>query len=244
MKRKLGWLAALVAILGVPSSLLAQTNIGIGIAPHIGTLGVGADVAVSPHPRVALRVGGNFFPFDLDACTGGGDFTLGTCATGAASTDIDIKVELPSPQFTALIDLFLVSQLRLSGGLLLSQSVDLAGNFANSVTIGNNTYTPAEIGTFTGEISNGNAAPYLGIGWGNIARSSVGFFIDLGVGFRQETEVLLSAEDGTLSSAPQFQADLATETQEFQDDIQALSWDPFQLFPVVSLGLSFGFQLP
>ena len=64
---------------------------------------------------------------------------------------------------------------------------------------------------------------------------AVGFAVDLGVAFQGEPDVQLSAS-GPIASLPQFQADLAQEEQNIQEDAK-----PFRFYPVLSLALVFGF---
>ncbi len=193
----------------------------IGVAAHAGTMGFGADVAASLTTRLGLRAGINITPYTPK-------FT---------ADDIDYEFNFPSPQFTALADLFLVGGLRLSGGVRIStEDLSLSGQLSNSVDIGGTTYTPAEVGTLTGAIVTKEVSPYFGIGFGNVARSRIGFFADIGVALHGSPEVSLTASEGSLASDPTFQADLAREAQDFEDDI-----DWFTFYPVLSFGISFGF---
>lgn len=203
--------------LGAPSS--RAWGQGVGIAPHVGTLGVGADLAVAPVDRVSFRAGGNFFPFDIDI----------------TASDIDFTIDLPSPQFTALLDLFLAGSFRLSGGLLFSgDDVSLDANFTGTIDIGNTTYTAADVGTLTGVIVNDDVAPYAGIGVGKVAGGGVGFLLDLGVVFQGDPRVELAA-NGPIASDPSFRADLETERRDIEDDVEL-----FRYYPVITLGFSVG----
>lgn len=209
-------LYSLLAIGAAPSATLAQ---GVGVAPHVGTLGVGADLAVSLVNRVGLRAGANIFPFDI----------------GISASDVDYTIDLPSPQFTVLADLFLAGSFRLTGGLLVSSDdLTLEGDFTGTVDIGGNTFTAAEVGTLTGAIVTNDVAPYVGIGVGRVAGSAFGFLLDLGVAFQGTPSVLLAA-DGPIASDPAFQAELEAERQEIEDDV-----DIFRYYPVITLGFSIG----
>ncbi len=190
---------------------------GIGVAAHAGTLGLGVDVAVSAGSRIGFRVGGNVFPSNIDL----------------TADDLEYSVDLPSPQFTALIDLYLVGGFRVSGGLFASSDdVNLEGTLTQNVEIGNSTYTPAEIGTLTGTVVNNDTGPYLGIGFGNPASSRIGFFLDLGIAFQGKPVVTLGA-DGPVQFLPGFQADLEAERLAAEEDLE-----PFQYYPVLSVGFS------
>lgn len=208
--------AAFTAGLATPAS--AQR---FGIGAQIGTLGLGGTVGISAS-RVGVRASANFMPIEPTA----------------NYSDVDYTLKLQSPQWSAMVDLYLVGGLRLSGGLVYStDDIQVEGDLTTSVDIGGTSYTPTEVGTLTGTISDGkDLAPYLGIGFGGPGRSSVGFFFDLGIAFGSKPGVTLAGENGTLSSDPLFQADLAQEAQDIEDDIDILRY-----YPVVSVGLTIGF---
>ncbi len=209
-------LYSLLAIGAVPSVALAQS---VGVAPHVGTLGVGADLAVSLVDRLGFRVGANIFPFDI----------------GYSASDVDFTISLPSPQFTVLADLFLARSFRLTGGLFVSSDdVTMEGDLTGTVDIGENTFTAADVGTLTGAIGTNNVSPYVGIGVGRVAGSGFGFLLDLGVAFQGPPSVVLAA-DGPIASDPAFQADLEAERQDIEDDVGI-----FRYYPVITLGFSIG----
>jgi hypothetical protein len=192
----------------------------IGIAPHIGSLGVGADIAVGFHPRFSVRAGLNIFPIDINVTSG----------------DVAYSVSVSSPQVTAMADLYLVGGFRLSGGFLVSSDdILLKATPDEPVEIGGGVYQPEEIGTLTGTFSRNTMSPYVGIGFGNPAASKIGFFLDLGVGYSGRPSFELSAS-GPILGDPQFQDDIAREEQRIQEDIE-----DYRFYPVVSLGFSIGF---
>lgn len=204
--------AALALLLAPP--LQAQET---GVAVHVGTLGLGADLAVSITSRLGLRGGVNLFPFDVEDRAEGVDFT----------------VSLPSPQYMLLADFYPAGHFRLSGGALISPSkLDLRGTPTEPVDIGDGTYTPQEVGTLSGRITTRDVAPYVGIGFGTPTRSRVGFLLDLGVAFHGAPELSVSAS-GPAASDAGFQADLDAEVQDYQDDI-----DGIVVYPVLSIGIS------
>jgi hypothetical protein len=190
---------------------------GLGVAGHAGTLGLGVDVAVAVTPRIGIRAGANFFPTDIDLTV----------------SDLDYTIDLPSPQFTAVLDLYLLGGLRLSGGLFASSDdINLVGMLSDDVEIGDDVYTPSQVGTLIGSIINDDLGPYIGIGFGNPAASRIGFFLDLGVAFQGAPEVALTA-DGPVTLLPSFQADLEAERVSAEEDLEM-----FQYYPVLSIGFS------
>ncbi len=214
--RKVIRLGAMIAILGVPSAARAQQ---VGAAVHLGTLGLGADVALAVQPKIGVRAGANFFPFDI----------------AIESSDVDYNLSLPSPQFLLLVDLYPLGGIRLSGGVMVSASdFELTGELVDAVEIGGTTYTPDQLGSLTGALGTRTVSPYLGVGYGNPARGRVGFFFDLGLAFHGTPEVSAGAS-GPVAALPEFQQDLAREIEEIQDDV-----DGYKVYPVLSLGVSFG----
>lgn len=217
-------MVAIVALVAAPTQVASQQPFGdgparrFGVAFHAGTLGLGVDGGFAAHSRVTLRVGVNVFPFDPTATISGIEYT----------------VDLPTPQVTGMVDLFLASKFRITGGLLFAGSnLGASGDLVGSVTIGPTVY--AQAGTLTGEIVTNDLSPYIGIGWGNIAASRFGLFLDLGVALQGQPEVDLVAS-GPIASVPGLQADLDAEARQFEEDL-----DLFKFYPVATLGISIGF---
>lgn len=206
-------------LLILPHAASAQT---FGLGLKAGTLGLGADAAVGLHPRIALRGGFGVFPFTPR-------FTWG---------DIKYDVELPSPQFTGTADIFLIGALRLTGGVMVSKpDFTLKSDLTSSgtVTIGDVQFTGSDVGVVSGTVVNNDVAPYVGLGFGRIARRGLGFFVDLAVAFQGEPSVVLAAT-GPIKDDPTFQSALAAEEVALADEIKIAKY-----YPILSLGLSFGF---
>ena len=194
---------------------------GAGIAFHVGTLGVGADIAAAFGSHVGLRSGFNFFPTDIDITV----------------SNIPYQIDFASPTFTLVLDLYLVGPLRLSGGGVFSpDDIVLAGEITGPVPINGTVYSPSQIGTLTGTILTNELSPYAGIGLGNPGRSKFGFFLDLGVVFHGTPVFTLEAVGGSASTLLQFQSDLAAEAQSIRDDLSNII-----VYPVVAMGFSIGF---
>ncbi|MCH8937082.1 MAG: hypothetical protein IIB90_15300 [Gemmatimonadetes bacterium] len=210
---------SIVAAIAV-SPLPAQAQ-GAGIAFHVGTLGVGADIAAAFGSHFGLRSGFNFFPTDIDITV----------------SDIPYQIDFASPTFTFVLDLYLVGPLRLSGGGVFSpDDIVLAGEITGPVDINGTVYSPSQIGTLTGTILTNELSPYAGIGLGNPGRSKFGFFLDLGVAFHGTPGFTLTAVGGSASTLLQFQADLAAEEQSIRDDLANIT-----VYPVVTIGFYIGF---
>ena len=212
--------ACAMLLMAVPAQGQQADGIGeLGFAPHVGTLGLGVDVAVTVHRQVGLRGGINWLPFDINV----------------EHESVDYELDWSSPHVPLLVDFYPSGQFRLSGGVLFSPSTyDVTGRLAEATDVGDNVYTPQEVGTLRGEVSTNTTSPYVGIGYGNPAAGALGFFFDLGVAFHGNPAIAVTA-DGTAAADPQFQADLDAEVVELEDDLE--SW---VVYPVLSIGLSFG----
>ncbi len=216
--KKISCVLILAGLAFIPSRAHAQA----GIAIHVGTLGVGADIATSFGSRIGLRSGFNFFPTDLDYTISG----------------IPYQIDFASPTFTAMLDLYLGGAFRVSGGVIYTtDDIVLAGEVVAPVTLNTTIYSPAQVGTLTGTILTNELSPYAGIGLGNPGRSKFGFFLDLGVAFHGTPGFTLTAAGGTSNTLLPFQSDLAAEEQSIQTDLSRY----FKVYPVATMGFSIGF---
>jgi hypothetical protein len=196
---------------------------GLAISGKAGTLGFGGELTTGITSNVNARVGLNTLDFDYDD-----EFD-----------NVEYDVGLDFSSFSALVDWYLFdSSFRISGGLIsMDHTLNLDATPSESVDIGDGTYLPADIGTLSGDVEIDGIAPYIGIGWGDPMDRSKrwGFYCDFGVAFTDSPDVALSAS-GTLASDPAFQANLAKERDEIEDDLE-----PFEFYPVLSLGIFFRF---
>ena len=193
---------------------------GIGIGARVGTLGAGIDAAFSLVPNhLNLRLGANRYTYNVDYSFEGVRY--------------DSEVDLNSQ--SAILDWHVFGgSFRLSAGAFRNRNaVSATGMATTPVTIGDTTYTPAEIGTLSATVSFKPSASYLGIGWGNAVGKNKrwGFTVDLGVLFQDAPDVTLTATNPAVS-----QADLQQQAADIEADIQ-----DFDVYPVLSIGLTFQF---
>jgi hypothetical protein len=152
--------------------------------------------------------------------------------------DIDFTLDLSSPTFTALADLHpLGGGFRITGGAVYFRSSHtVRGEPLAAVDIGGQSYSPQDIGVLSGVFVTREIAPYAGIGFGRVGgRRGLGFVVDMGVAFQGEPDVELVAS-GPISALPEFRSNLAREALDIANDARA-----FRFYPVLSLGLAFGF---
>ncbi len=215
MRKNLLALAAIVVAALAPPSLSAQA----GVSVHVGTLGVGGDLAVSLGPMAGLRGRASFHPWE----------------PSRTFDEVDVTASMQSPNFAAFFDFFPMGRsFRLVGGVVrFGSDVELVGVPLADVEINGVTYQPDEIGTLTGLIGAKEYAPYAGIGFGNPI-GKFGFVMELGVAF-QGPPTLSVTTDGLLANEPLFQTNLDAEVAEVEDDLER-----FRFFPVISLGFSIG----
>jgi hypothetical protein len=192
----------------------------LAISGKTGTLGLGGELTTGIAPSVNARVGLNTLDFDFDADI----------------DDIEYDIGLDFSSFTALVDWYIFDDsFRISGGIVsLNHELALDATPNENVDIGDNEYTPAQVGTLFGSVEIDDVAPYIGIGWGDtLGRNKRwGFYTDLGVAFAGSPNAKLSATGTT----PGLAADLARERDDIEDDLE-----PLKFYPVLSAGLFFRF---
>jgi hypothetical protein len=200
--------------------------VGLGVSTRIGTLGIGVDVAKSITPQVNGRVGFNF----------------GNIATSRTDSGInyDAQLNLSSVQLVGDYYPFRSNGFRVTGGLV-AQSNKFAvtskpGNNGN-YTIDNNQFNASEVGNLTGEYKYSNSiAPYFGIGIGKSTNEGFGFNADLGVMFAGSPKVTLNASNPTFNTNSVTRTALDNQVRQTESDLKG-----FNLYPVLSIGLSYGF---
>jgi hypothetical protein len=184
-----------------------------GIGVRAGTTGIGADVAWNVLPTLDARVGYSALKWGFDKSTS--DF----------SYDGDLKLS----NLSTLVDFRPLGPLfRLTGGLIFNQNkFEAVGR------------PSAGAGTIDATVEAGrSAAPYIGIGWGNVAGKGVNFYADLGVMFMGSPKAKLSANCSGLSAAQctALQGQAAAEESRLADELKS-----FKHYPVLNLGFTIGF---
>lgn len=199
----------------------APARAQFSVAPRIGTLGLGVDVGVGLASVITARGGYGFIPVEPRGTFDG----------------VEYQVSIPDA-LTLGLDLHPgATGFRLSGGVMI-QNGDLAmeGTPAGNVEIGDESYTPEEVGTLRGEVSSADVAPFVTLGFGKHGRAGLGLFLDLGVAFLGDPTVHLSG-DGEAAGDPTFQDALRAEEERVREDIEVYG----RFYPIVNLGLRIGF---
>ena len=125
----------------------------------------------------------------------------------------------------------------MSIGLLKNDNaLELVSRPSGNVTVGDTTYTPAQIGTLTGDIQFDDTATFAGIGWDwSRAASVFGMSLDIGLLDQGDPMVTLRG-NGALLGNPSFEQDVRAE----EIDLAAEASD-FDLVPFLSVGFQFRF---
>ena len=184
-----------------------------GVGVRIGTTGLGVDLATNIVPTLDARVG----------------YSGGSWGYDTSTSNASYKGDLKLSNLNALLDFHPLGPLfRISGGVIFNKNKYEATGTVNG-----------QPGSIDARVESGrSAAPYLGIGYGNVAGTGVNFYADLGVMFMGTPKATLTANCSGLSGAActQLQNQTATEQQNLQDKL-----DRFKAYPVLNIGLTIGF---
>lgn len=184
-----------------------------GIGVRAGSTGIGADVAWNVAPTIDARVGYSGLKWGYDV------------NTSNASYNGDLHLS----NLNALVDFHPLGPIfRLTGGVIFNDNKYQATGHPNGIP-----------GSFSATVEPGHrAAPYLGIGWGNVAGAGVNFYADLGVMFMGSPKATLNADCTNLSAGQcsTLQSQIAAEQANLEDQLKRL-----KAYPVLSIGLTIGF---
>jgi len=197
-----------------------------GIGVRAGTMGVGVDFGWSLAPTLSARIGYSGLSYK----------------TTLEETDISYDTKLKLSNLNGFLDWSPLGPFRITAGIIGNGSkADMTGMPAGGTfTINGVPYNAADVGTLSGSVEPGSsAAPYLGIGYGNVAGAGVNFYFDLGVMFQGAPTASLSASCGPAvppAQCTQIRNDVAAEQQRLQEKL-----DKYKVFPVLNIGVTIGF---
>lgn len=186
-----------------------------------GTLGVGPQVGYRFSENAGVRANATFLGLGRDVDSDGVNY------------DGDLKLR----SFGGALDLYpMGGGFRISPGFRISDNhVRLEARPTEDVEIGDNLYTPEEIGEISGRVKAKKFAPILTVGWGGGMARGLKFGIDAGVMLQGSPRVTDLETSGMLND-PELQADIERERAEIEDDI-----DKFKYYPVLQLSLGYAF---
>ncbi len=207
-------------LLALPASAAFADGHAVGL--KVGALGLGAEYTYELSERISLRgaLYGSQLGFD------------------AEESGIEYQGDVVWDSLTAGVDFHpLNTALRLSLGIMKNDNgVELLSRPTTNQTIGDTTYTPAQIGTLTGNIGFDDTATFAGVGWDWSRDASVfGMSLDVGL-VDQGSPVVTLRGTGTLLGSATFQEDISAEAAELANEVSDLD-----LVPFLSVGFQFRF---
>lgn len=219
--KKISTILAVAAACLIPITSSADTG-SIGVGLKGGTLGAGVELSYPVSSMLTLGIGINKFSTSRTDTTDGIDY--------------DVDLNLQTISLLANFHPFAGSFRLTAGAMINNNELKMKADPNATYDIGNTTYTAAEVGSLKAAVDFNKFAPYAGLGWGTSSDSGIGFTLDIGVLMQGKPNVDLSAKGGTLSSDPTFQAELAKEEANAEDDIKG-----FTMYPVISAGIDIRF---
>jgi hypothetical protein len=192
-----------------------------GIGPTVSTLGVGLEGSFRAGPYLGFRLDASALSFDYNRTISGIPYKFST----------DLRSGGPVLDFYPFGGGF-----RLSGGARINgNKADVTSTPASSIRVGSNTYTPAQIGTLSGNVDYNRVAPYVGLGYGGRVTSWLELGVDAGVLYQGKPRVSLGAS-GAFANNPALQADLDQARASIKSKIDWTAW-----YPVLMLSALFRF---
>lgn len=224
MGRGLPILAALLAAAAPHAA--AQT---VSVAGRAGTLGLGPDVSVSWDDRFILRGGVSLLPLAVDLTS---VFRL--------ADDLSARLTLPNAFYT-LGAAMEHGIFRVGAGLLYKHNdprlVIKLGDGA-SIKIGNGRYTALQVTELTATLRSDPWLPYLLVGLGEHNARGLDIFVDVGVAFLNDPELVLRAHgESALLRSRLFRDHLSAEQFTVRRDLGRL----VDYWPIVNFGVRYGF---
>ncbi len=218
---------------------------GWAIAPEASTLGFGGHIVRKITPNFNARVGVNAFGLGIDI----------------EETDLDFEGDLNLFNVSSIIDIhpFKRSGFRISGGLIFGDNnfegtADISEEVADELgtveiegqSINVSDLNINELATLDADIEvNNSVAPYIGIGGGNAVGEvkGLGFWWNLGVvlGGSPEVELNSNVSEETPEAIREEVEEAANNILEEEEEELEDELDFINIYPVVSLGLSYQF---
>jgi hypothetical protein len=220
-------LVLLTALAGIAGTGAAHAQLAVGAG--IGTGGLAAEAQYKLAPWIQLRGGYNYFDLDAD---------------DEKYDDVSYDGTIDLTSFGGFVDLhpFSNSFVISAGAIGFSSDrfLDAAATPTQNVEIGDQTFTPAQVGTLGLTASfEKSVAPYLGLGWDTTMqgdKKGIGVKLLLGAVFTGSPQIDMVSTNGSLSGNAAFQQELAEEEQNVQDDL-----NDYEILPHVQFGLTFAF---
>lgn len=222
MLRKSIVIALLTGIAAGSSAARAEEASGLSIGVTAGTLGIGPELGYRISPLFGVRGSATFFgishDFDVNDITYDGRLKLSTFGLSA--------------------DLYpFQGGFRLSAGARINKNkIKMRATPTSVVSVGDNDYTPGQIGTLSGDVRTKDFSPTLTLGYAGGLSKGLKFGIDAGAMFQGHPRTNDLKATGSLASNPAFLADIATEQRKIDDKI-----NKYNVYPLLQLSVAYAF---
>lgn len=223
MRHKLFVIALLSSIVAGSSAARAEDKAsGLSVGVTAGTLGVGPEVGYRISPLFGVRGNATFLGI-------GHDFDV---------NDITYNGRLKLSSFGLNADLYpFQGGFRLSAGARINKNkVRMRATPKSNVSVGDDDYTPAQIGTLSGDVRTKDFSPTLTLGYAGGLTKGIKFGIDAGAMFQGSPRIANLKATGLLARDPAFLADIAKEQREIDDEINR-----YNVYPLLQISLSYAF---
>jgi len=213
---------ALLALGAVPAGVSAAEGGQWHAGASVGTLGISPEVGYRFGEHGGLRLNGGFYDYDRSE----------------EIDDIDYDGTLKLSSVGMMADWYpFGGSFRLSAGARSNgNKIDLVAVPTANVEIGDETFTPAEVGTLSGGVKFKDFTPALTLGWGGKLGKGFTMGFEAGVLLQGSPKFSLAASDGLLASDPDFLTELERERAQAEEDA-----DDFKLWPVIQLHFAWRF---
>jgi hypothetical protein len=214
--------AGIAAFVTVSPAMAQEDAAGFSVGVTGGTLGLGPEVGYRVSPLIGVRASASFLNISHDF--------------GIDDIDYQGKVKLES--YGAMLDLYpFQGGFRASGGFRIDKNrVNLTATPTSNVTVGDLSFTPAQIGTLSGQVDADEFVPVATIGYAGGVTKGLKFGIDAGVMFQGKPEAQNLVATGAFATNPIFIAELERERQKVNRDM-----DDYKFYPVVQLSIFYAF---
>ncbi|HEX8486816.1 hypothetical protein [Sphingomonas sp.] len=218
-------LSGQVAAQDAPASAPGDRGV-ISAAVTAGTLGIGPEVGFRFSDHIGVRGSATFFGVSSDF----------------DSDDITYRGKLKLKSFGAMLDVHpFGGAFRVSAGARINRnrvnvSATPGPNNTGTVTVGDEDFTAAQVGTLSGRATVKKVSPALTLGWAGKNQPGLFFLAEAGVLFQGAARLRDFRASGSASTNPRFTAALERERRDLQDDV-----DKVKVYPILQFGIGYRF---
>lgn len=202
----------------------AEAGPKVAVGGGLGTTGAGVQAQVELNDWIGLR----------------GDYNVLQYSVEDTYDDVAYEGDLDMSTFGAYVDLrpFQNSFLVTGGMVFGDKKLESIASPTTNVDIGDQTFTPDQVGVLDMRADLGDTAPMFGLGFDTTFQGDgpFGFKLIVGAMFTDSPNIELTSRDGLLSDDPTFIAEVEQEELNLEEDIE-----DFKVWPVLQAGITFRF---